>query len=109
MGARPRITEIEETDMNWTKELPTRRGWYWHKYSPDYQPIMTVHDGREGDPIYGFGCESDGRWYGPLEPPADEDIDLDEKAKLQAKVFDAIGLLDAHIELLAKKTEAKSI
>ena len=66
--------------MNWTKEKPTKDGFYWHRGSvEDEKPIVVSifngniqwPDGSESNILKDKsleGCE----WYGPLKPPEDE-------------------------------------
>jgi hypothetical protein len=64
--------------MNWTKEKPTRSGYYWHKHDVDYAPAIRLvfrgtreelrasyveHAGSRS--LHSWG----GYWCGPIEPP----------------------------------------
>jgi hypothetical protein len=79
--------------MEWTKELPTEKGWYWFKFDEEewpklpteiYEPKMlwvTQELGGEGKFFAQDAAEifeqfevggMKGLWVGPLVPPASE-------------------------------------
>lgn len=71
--------------MNWTKEAPTKEGYYWFRWpsygTPDQYEIAEARrvspgkelhvrlfdsSGNEFEPLFKY---PGGEWYGPLEPP----------------------------------------
>jgi len=71
---------VVRPSLKWTKDLPTKEGWYWHRYYFDelmfMEPLRVIVD---EEPFY---CERPGvydytdliefegdEWYGPIEPP----------------------------------------
>jgi hypothetical protein len=82
--------------MYWTTNMPTREGWYWHRWLTNPPSVVEVFragpcsvfgDGTEkrpagaGDDFYLAICAFDGgsanvanvggEWAGPIPPPAD--------------------------------------
>ena len=68
----------DEPRVQWTRELPVRPGWYWHRgeilrHTPviqvgDWGPVgvLTAFDGQGYWRLEQLG----GEWAGPLTPPA---------------------------------------
>ena len=64
--------------MNWTKERPTKAGWYWYQgpHEQSEPEVLAVEFDDEFDRFVQFGVgpqawvdECNGQWAGPLEPP----------------------------------------
>lgn len=69
--------------MKWTKELPTKVGWYWHRANPhdsaalwrvdvengraDFR-LVVVRDGRDDQP-YVLALFDGEEWAGPIPKP----------------------------------------
>jgi hypothetical protein len=82
---REGILEIVEEGkkMNWTKEKPTKNGWYWCLEKGETKPqIINIEDINEaafpisisGDDVqYKLEDFKEAQWYGPLEPPTNEE------------------------------------
>ena len=90
--------------MTWTKEKPTKSGWFWYKH-PDlnmgkpmpawvfdshrlmYVRLMAVHS----DPVDKNVKECEGEWYGPIEvPDAHPDVvELPERIRNRLTTFQA--------------------
>lgn len=68
--------------MEWTKEAPTKPGWYWNKsYDSNkniriymtkvdwyYKELRVAYPGNEL--LFRIDFWKDDLWYGPVEPPA---------------------------------------
>jgi len=66
--------------MNWTKEKPTKQGYYWWRQYPSTKPRIAKVWGYDGECEYvaWMGTDNDsnlidteGEWFGPIEPPSD--------------------------------------
>ena len=63
--------------MNWTKDKPTKDGWYWSKVRPEANPEVVMVDIAYGVSLCGFeehehiesSYFNSALWYGPLTPP----------------------------------------
>jgi hypothetical protein len=66
--------------MNWTKELPTKTGYYWFRAMPPQLVTVVEIDTKGGQWLAYFpGWEipyqkddaglQNAEWFGPLEPP----------------------------------------
>lgn len=58
------------SDLKWQYEVPTAVGWYWVSY-PGGRKSMWFFDGSEEDSRE-LNKTAD-RFYGPLQPPEDDD------------------------------------
>lgn len=68
--------------MTWTTYPPTAAGWYWFRYTPDYQPqCVQVFEDDPREPgvlrvwLVAVGhavriAKVSGLWAGPILPPA---------------------------------------
>lgn len=64
--------------LKWTKEKPTKNGWYWYKKEEHESIVVFVRLGRVFKIYsqYARGVEGmSGRWAGPLQ---EADIETDE-------------------------------
>jgi hypothetical protein len=68
----------KEPQLTWTKEKPTKEGFYWYREDGEKPEIVRCYsiDPIEGPLFWEMGCEQDfhgnsmeGEWYGPLEVP----------------------------------------
>ncbi len=59
--------------MTWTKDVPTKPGWYWRR-TGEYKGVVYVHEGERGlfcavadmvQYVHRIGCE----WSGPIPAP----------------------------------------
>lgn len=77
-------TPCKEQTLKWTKELPTKEGYYWFKNQVGEYEIVEIEIAKDGKIwVWWFGtddcqlaisekhakCSWIGEWYGPIEPP----------------------------------------
>lgn len=53
----------------WTRQKPTKPGWYWYRQNGAVG-VVEVHDNGSVGPDYEDIRWWDGEWAGPLEVPA---------------------------------------
>lgn len=63
--------------MTWTYDLPTVKGWYWHRFDEETPQVVYVYQRGEAFVVYdvpaSFGVAMHGgQWAGPLPEPIDE-------------------------------------
>ncbi len=65
--------------MNWTRESPTKKGWYWLRQDKEETHLFIVYV-IDAERMVAAGSETEinpaqevGEWYGPLEPPPTEE------------------------------------
>ncbi len=65
--------------MNWTREAPSKEGWYWLRLDKEetHRFIVYVIDAER---MVAAGSETElhpslqlGEWYGPIDPPPTEE------------------------------------
>ena len=63
------IAERMEGRMGWTKEKPTKAGWYWYRRLQGHNEVVLV-DGKLMQTMDSFILVSDavGEWQGPITP-----------------------------------------
>lgn len=61
--------------MNWTRDKPTKEGWYWFRMENEEKRVVIVYVISQ-DRMVAVGSESEGNpalqngaWCGPLQPP----------------------------------------
>jgi len=68
-------TVTDRNGLSWSKDLPTKEGWYWLKRDEDFEIIYIHYDAYddpyiEGRDLYERLTERKNHlWYGPIEPP----------------------------------------
>lgn len=65
------------SELKWTKDPPTKEGWYWVRFVESQRwPAMVIHHASEGRTVFprqdskSYLKFPDAEWAGPLEPPA---------------------------------------
>lgn len=75
---------LKDNNLKWTKELPTKEGWYWFK-DKNASCVVNVEISKTNNTVWIFSVGNDdvekainkehpnaswiGEWYGPIEPP----------------------------------------
>lgn len=49
--------------LRWTREKPTKEGWYWHHVPPAFGTVIEYYDPEIA------GTETTGEWAGPIPEP----------------------------------------
>lgn len=54
--------ELKTRVMRWSKEPPTKPGWYWHLQPPHFGMVIEFFDPDEN-------TSTTGQWAGPIPEP----------------------------------------
>jgi len=100
--------------MNWTKEKPTKEGWYWYgsDVSDPKPTILWVDIMNNGQGWVSWPDHSsdrltrvEGEWYGPLKLPEDEETET--FAALWSTFWDSLVIGDGDYDMEAARKLCK--